>query len=54
MLLSISNIRIAKRSWIIKAGTMGDIISRRRVRSNLTNPGLEHSADVCLDNGMAA
>ncbi|KAI7785787.1 integral membrane protein [Diaporthe eres] len=42
-----------ERSWIIKAGTIGAIISRRRVRSNLTNPGLEHSADICLDNGMA-
>lgn len=43
----------ARLNGVAKTGPLEAIISRRWVRSDLADPGLDHSADVCPDNGMA-
>ena len=50
--LGVNYIRTAGRCAIAKNGKLEALISRRRARSNLPDRTLEHSANVCADNGM--
>lgn len=53
LMLSKSNIQTASRNGVAKTEPHEAVISRRRIRSDLTDPGLEHSTDVCPEHGVA-
>lgn len=50
--LEVTDILVARCCAIAKTGTLEAIVSRRPVRSSLPDRRLEHSADVCVDDGM--